>query len=185
MNAAEVDREQRFRELFVLGLSGNGRAYGEFLTEISPHLRGFFRRRLGALGDDAEDLVQETLIAVHVQRHTYDPDQPLTPWIHALARYKMIDFLRRHGKRAMATETLDAADQVIGALDDQAGQARIDVAKLLASLPERQRASIVCMKIEGLSVLETAERTGQSPSAVKVNVHRGLKALAALIRNER
>ena len=185
MNTDKVDREQRFRELFVLGLSGNGRAYSEFLTAISPHLRGFFRRRLGALGDDAEDLVQETLIAVHVQRHTYDPDQPLTPWVHALARYKMIDFLRRHGKRAMATETLDDADELIGASDDQAGQARIDVAKLMESLPERQRAVIVCMKIEGLSVLEAAERTGQSPSAVKVNVHRGLKALAALIRKER
>jgi RNA polymerase sigma-70 factor (ECF subfamily) len=104
--------------------------------------------------------------------------------VHALARYKMIDFLRRHGKRALATEALDDAGELIGASDEEAGQARIDVAKLMQALPERQRTAIVCVKIEGLSVLEAAERTGQSPAAVKVNVHRGLKALAALIRKK-
>lgn len=183
MKGAEVDREQHLRALLVLGLSGDGRAYCEFLTVLAPHLRGFFRKRLGALGDDAEDLVQETLIAVHVQRHTYDADQPLTAWVHALARYKMIDFLRRHGRRAMVTEPLDELADLLAVHDDQAGEARIDLEKLLGQLPERQRVPIVCTKIEGLSVLETAERTGQSSSAVKVNVHRGLKALAALIRD--
>ena len=185
MKGTEVDREQRLRALLVLGLSGDGRAYGEFLTALTPHLRGFFRKRLGALGDDAEDLVQETLIAVHVQRHTYDADRPLTAWVHALARYKMIDFLRRHGRKGLVTESLDELTDLFAANDERAGEARIDLEKLLSALPERQRAPIVCTKIEGLSVLETATRTGQSSSAVKVNVHRGLKALAAMIRDKR
>jgi RNA polymerase sigma-70 factor (ECF subfamily) len=129
-----------------------------------------------------EDLVQETLLAVHNQRHTYESDQPLTAWVHAIARYKLVDLLRRRAGREAMTDPLDDELAVFAASDTEAADARRDVAKLLARLPERQRLPIQYMKLEGRSVIETARATGMSESAVKVGVHRGLKALAAMIR---
>jgi RNA polymerase sigma-70 factor (ECF subfamily) len=145
------------------------------------HLRGFFRVRLQRLPDDVEDLLQETLLAVHNQRHTYDPAQPLTAWVHAIARYKMVDLFRRREGREQLNETLDEESAVFAYSDTEAADARRDISRLLAELPERQRLPIQHVKLEGLSVAEAATLTGMSESAVKVGVHRGLKALAALI----
>jgi RNA polymerase sigma-70 factor (ECF subfamily) len=174
--------EDRLRALLVAGLGGDALAYHGFLRDLSAHLRGFLRRRLARLPDDVEDLVQETLLAVHNQRHTYDPAQPLTAWVHAIARYKLVDFLRRRARRDLVTEPFDDEHDVLAAPETDAAHARRDLAKLLESLPERQRMPIVYVKVQGLSVVEAAGLTGMSESAVKVAVHRGLKALAARIR---
>jgi len=174
--------EERLRGLLARGLSGDGAAYHAFLADLTAHLRAFFRKRLDRIPDEVEDLVQETLIAVHNQRHTYDPGQPLTAWMHAIAKYKLIDFLRRRARTDALTDPLDDELEVFAASDADAAEARRDLAKLLADLPDRQRMPIVHVKIEGLSVAETAQLTGMSESAVKVGVHRGLKALAAKIR---
>ena len=91
--------EDRLRDLLVQGLAGDTATYHAFLKELSAHLRAFLRGRLPRLPDEVEDLVQETLLAVHNQRHTYDAGQPLTAWIHAIARYKLIDLLRRRAGR--------------------------------------------------------------------------------------
>jgi RNA polymerase sigma-70 factor, ECF subfamily len=176
--------EDRLRGLLVQGLDGDAAAYRQFLRDLAAHLRGFLRRRLQRIPDEVEDLVQETLLAVHNQRHTYDRAQPLTAWVHAIAKYKLIDFLRRRAGRDDLTEPLDEELEVFASVDNAAAEARRDVAKLLAGLPEKQRQAIVCMKLEGLSVVETAARTGMSESAVKVYVHRGLKTLALMIRSE-
>ncbi len=175
--------EERLRELLVRGLAGDGAAYHECLKMLSAHLRGFLRVRLARLPDDVEDLVQETLLAVHNQRHTYDPGQPLTAWIHAIARYKLVDLLRRRAGREVLNDRLDEELEVFAVSDNDAADARRDLGKLLEQLPDRQRLPIVHMKLEGLSVAEAARATGMSEAAVKVGVHRGLKALALLIRN--
>jgi len=174
--------EERLRGLLARGLSGDGAAYHAFLADLTAHLRAFFRKRLDRIPDEVEDLVQETLIAVHNQRHTYDPGQPLTAWMHAIAKYKLVDFLRRRARTDALIDPLDDELEVFAASDADAAEARRDLAKLLADLPDRQRMPIVHVKIEGLSVAETAQLTGMSESAVKVGVHRGLKALAAKIR---
>lgn len=176
--------ETRLRDLLVSGLAGDAAAYHEFLKVLSAHLRGFLRVRLSRLPDEVEDLLQETLLAVHNQRHTYDPGQPLTAWIHAIARYKLVDLLRRRAGREMLNDPLDDEPGVFSVAENEASDARRDLAKLLEQLPERQRLPIVHMKLAGLSVAETARATGMSEAAVKVGVHRGLKALAALIRNK-
>ncbi len=161
---------------------GDAAAYHALLGALSTHLRGFFRRRLTRLPDEVEDLIQETLIAIHNQRHTYDPDQPFTSWVHAIAKYKLVDMLRRHGRHALLTDPLDDAMELTAVSDSEASDARRDLDGLLATLPDKQRLPIVHVKIEGLSVIETAQLTGLSVSAVKIGVHRGLKALAARIR---
>ena len=176
--------EERLRGLLVSGLGGDPRAYREFLDALSAHLRAFLRRRLTRLPDEVEDLVQECLLAIHNQRHTYDPDQPLTAWVHAIATYKLVDLMRRRASVDRLTEPLDDDHDVFSSADADASEARRDLGKLLDQLPDRQRLPIVCVKLQGLSVVDTARLTGMSASAVKVGVHRGLKALAAKVRKD-
>jgi len=178
-----LSSEERLRSLLVRGLAGDSLAYHAFLRELTAHLRAFLRKRLARLPEEVEDLVQESLLAVHNQRHTYDPGRPLTAWVYALARYKLIDLLRRRSRTDLFNDPLDEESEVFVGSDTEACDARRDVAKLLEALPERQRLPILYVKLEGLSVAETARRTGMSESAVKVGVHRGLKALAAKIRD--
>jgi RNA polymerase sigma-70 factor (ECF subfamily) len=174
--------EEHLRGLLVRGLAGDASAYHVFLKDLSTHLRAFFRKRLVQLPDEVEDLVQESLLAVHVQRHTYDSGQLLTPWVYALARYKLFDLLRRRARTDLLHDPFDEENELLGGTDSEAAEARRDVARLLETLPDRQRLPIVYVKLQGLSVADAAQRTGMSESAVKVGVHRGLKALAASIR---
>jgi RNA polymerase sigma-70 factor, ECF subfamily len=176
--------EDRLRDLLARGLAGDAPAYRACLKELSAHLRAFLRRRLVRLPDEVEDLVQETLLAIHNQRHTYDTAQPLTAWVHAIARYKLVDLLRRRAVRDALNDPLDEEMDLLSASETEASDARRDIARLLERLPDSQRLPIVHMKLEGLSVVETARLTGLSESAVKVGVHRGLKALARMIREE-
>jgi len=185
LNPANESREARLSSLMVAAQRGDARAYAAFLRETAALLRPFFRRRLLQLSDEVEDLVQETLLAVHNKRETYDAAQPVTAWMYAIARYKMVDLLRARGAR-LHDEPLDDAHAELAAADDAgAHEARRDLALLLAGLPDKQRLPIEYVKIEGLSVAEAAQRTGLSESAVKVGVHRGLKALAARLRGGR
>jgi len=176
-------KEERLRSLLIRGLMGDASAYHTFLSELMAHLRSFVRRRLAHLPEDVEDLVQELLLAIHNQRHTYDRAQPLTAWVQAIARYKLIDLLRRRSRTNGLHDPLDDNYDFLAAADGDAVEARYDLAKLLLQLPDRQRLPILLVKIEGSSVADAAKRTGMSESAVKVGIHRGLKALAARIRS--
>ena len=176
--------EEYLRELFVRGLAGDTTAYQGFLQELGGYLRAFLRKRLAQMPDEVEDLVQESLLAVHLKRHTYDPTQPLTAWVHAIARYKLVDLLRRRNSRERLTDPLDEATEAFSSSDVEAVDARRDLRRLLEQLPDRQRLPLIHMKLGGLSAAEAARITGMSESAVKVGVHRGLKALAAKIRGE-
>jgi RNA polymerase sigma factor (sigma-70 family) len=179
------ETESRLKALLVGGLDGDQDAYRVFLQALARHLRAFLRRRIPQHRDDVEDLVQEILLAVHNARHTYRPDEPLTAWLHAIARYKLMDFFRSRARRESLHDPIDDHADLLADTDDEPSQARHDIGKLLAHLPDKQRLPIVHMKLEGLSVTETARITGLSESAVKVGVHRGLKALAARIRGLR
>lgn len=174
--------ENQLRELLMQGQGGDAVAYHRFLKVLSAHLRAYFRKKLFQHPDEVEDLVQETLLAVHNQRHTYRSDQPLTAWVYAIARYKWVDLLRARSSREALTDPLDDELEVFASSDTAAMEAKKDLNKLLANLPDRQRLPIVHVKVEGLSVVEAAQLTGMSESAIKIGVHRGLKALAARIR---
>jgi RNA polymerase sigma-70 factor (ECF subfamily) len=178
---AKSDAETVLHELFVRGLDGDAQAYRAFLQKLSAHLRAFLARRLFGWPDEVEDLVQECLLAMHNQRHTYQSDQPLTAWVHAIARYKMVDLLRAKSIREALHDPLDDELAVFADSATEASDARRDLAGLLETLPDRHRLPIVHVKLEGLSVAETARLTGMSESAVKVGIHRGLKALALKI----
>ena len=176
------DVEAALRGLFLRGLDGDAKAYRDFLQQLAAHLRAFLGKRLFGWPDEVEDLVQECLLAMHNQRHTYQSDQPLTAWVHAIARYKMIDLLRAKSAREALHDPLDDELAVFAESANEASDARRDLAGLLDTLPDRHRLPIVHVKLEGLSVAETAKLTGMSESAVKVGIHRGLKALALKIK---
>ena len=120
-------------------------------------------------------------MAIHTRRHTYDPAEPLTPWVYAIARYKLIDYLRRT-RASQADVPIDDAAEDVMAQDDHVGtESAYDLTRLLAKLPDKMRRAIQSVKLDGLSVAETAVRYGMSESDVKISVHRGLKTLAASI----
>ena len=181
MTASEAETE--LRTLFLAGQGGDAAAYRAFLQRAGRHLRAFLARRLFGWPDEVEDLVQECLLAMHNQRHTYQSDQPLTAWVHAIARYKLIDLLRAKSRREALHDPLDDELEVFAESAEAASDARRDLDGLLDSLPDRQRLPIRHVKLEGLSVAETAKLTGMSESAVKVGIHRGLKTLATRIRS--
>jgi RNA polymerase sigma-70 factor, ECF subfamily len=134
--------------------------------------------------EEAENLVQEALIAVHTRRHTYDPTQLLTPWVYAIARYKLIDHLRQ-SQSTLTNVPIEDASEIIAADGEPATESNLDLNKLLARLPDKVRLAIQYVKIEGLSVVEAAARCGISESAIKTNVHRGLKELSTVILQEK
>lgn len=172
--------ELQLRALFVGGLDGDGTAYAAFLKQIARRLRAYLRRRLHGWPDDVEDLVQECLLAMHNQRRSYLREHSVVAWAQAIARHKLIDLLRAKAARELLHDPLDDdAENFLVATVDEETSARRDVLTLLAELPDRHRLPILHVKLEGLSVAEAAQRTGMSESAVKVGVHRGLKALAA------
>lgn len=177
--------EDELRALLMAALSGNNTAYAAFLQRSSGHVRAYFRRRLSAFPDDVEDLVQETLLALHNQRHTYRPAQRLTPWLYAIARYKLIDSLRANSPRRALEEPIedDADDSAFFTADSAAAESRRDLLKLLETLPEKLRLPILLVKLEGRSVAEASAALGMSESSVKVGIHRGLKALARQARS--
>jgi RNA polymerase sigma-70 factor (ECF subfamily) len=176
--------EQRLRALFAQALAGDPAAYHAFLGALAAHLRPFFRRRMQQWADDVEDLVQETLLAVHGNRHTYRPQQPLTAWVHTIARYKLVDLLRSKSRREALHLPLDDELEIFAHSDTEAAESKRDLHRLLQCLPQRQRRALVMTKLEGATVAEAAGATGMSEGAVRVGVHRSLKALAAKARGE-
>jgi RNA polymerase sigma-70 factor (ECF subfamily) len=178
--------ELELKPLMLASLNGDAASHRRLLDRLSRHLRAYYKRKLAQLGrslDEAEDLVQESLLAIHLKRHTYDTESLLTPWVHAIARYKLIDYLRR--SRVSGSELpIEAADEVTAFDDHVAAESTYDISRLLAQLPIKARQAIEGVKLEGKTVAETAARYGMSESGVKINIHRGLKVLAALIRRE-
>lgn len=176
------DFESALKPLWLRAQAGDDAAYRQALGLLASRMRAYLKRRLSGLPDEVEDLVQETLLALHLQRGTYDPTLPVSAWAAAIARHKLVDVWRRRGRRDRLHDALEDVDEQLLLADADDGGARRDLALLLNELPEAQRHAIVLTKLEGLSVAEAALRTGASESAIKVQVHRGLKRLAALVR---
>ncbi|USI73498.1 sigma-70 family RNA polymerase sigma factor [Sphingomonas morindae] len=174
--------EVQLKSWMTGGLDGDAAAHAALLRALVPLLRAFYRRRLRGAEDDIEDLVQETLISVHTRRESYDRDRPFTAWLYAIARYRMIDHLRRQ-KVSVPIEDVEAILVTEGFAE--ALGARLDVDSLLSTLPAKQAKAIRATHIDGLSVAETAARDQIGGSDVKVSVHRGLKALASRIIGDR
>jgi RNA polymerase sigma-70 factor (ECF subfamily) len=172
------DQERELAALMRGAQEGDAAAYRTLLEELERLAQRYVRRAFGLRrGMDAsrcEDVVQEILLGVHAKRHTHDPVQFFLPWFYAIARYKVIDEIRRI-VAARKNDSLDDELEVAAPWTDLT--AALDVEDLLSTLPEKQRTLLKLVKLEGLSVEETSGRTGYSESDVKVSIHRALKAL--------
>lgn len=170
--------ELRLRGLMFAALDGDAAAYRSLLAELGRHLRRYFTRRLTpAFAAHAEDLVQETLLAIHTRRVTYDRDRPFTAWIHAIAHHKFVDHVRRQSIRL--TSPLDDDAPIFAHDDNEDALARRDLDVVLDTVPARTSDLIRRTKVDGQSVAEAAAANNMSETAAKVSIHRGLKALAA------
>lgn len=178
----QQDTEERLRPLMIRSLEGDPGAHRQLLEALGRYLRGYFARRIGTATAEVEDLVQETLLAVHLKRDTYERSLPFTPWAYALARYKLIDHFRRR-KRTVQVP-LEDADALFSGDDPEEGAVRNDLERLLQRLPDRQRILIEDVKLQGLSVEEAARKRGVTAVSARVMLHRSLKWLSQAIRDE-
>lgn len=179
-------REEEWAAWLRLAIRGDAQAYNRFLLAVTPHLRSMARRRcdqFGAPASEAEDVVQEVLLAIHLKRGTWDPGRPLGPWLTTIVRNKLIDSLRRRGRHSSVpiddvSDFLEAEDETHEAAD------RLDTETVLAQLKDPQRDIVRSISIEGAGIRETAARLKMTEVAVRVSLHRALKSLAALYRSE-
>lgn len=177
------ERGEQWTDLMRAAVSGDGAAYNRLLRDVTPILRATARRGLARAGqpvDQAEDIVQDILIAVHLKRHTWDTTAPLAPWLFAIARNKLIDFLRRRGRRVFV-DIDDFAEVLPGDAAEETASAR-EVAAHLETLPTRQREVLQSIAVESASIKETAAKLAMSEGAVRVALHRALSNLTAKLR---
>lgn len=172
----EGKEEAELARLFRAALAGDEKAYGDFLNRAAALVRAFARRRVGQSGIDPEDLVQETLLALHLKRHTWRTDAAVTPWLYAIARFKLIDAFRRTGRHVAVD--IDAMSETLPSPQDEPNASARDVERALASLAPGQRAVVASISVDGNSIGETARKLGMNETAVRVALHRGLAAIA-------
>jgi len=175
------------RELIMLSRSGDQAAYRNLLSKLVPLVRRTVYARLGRWGQQgyAEDITQDTLLAIHLKLHTYDADQAFLPWLRTVARYKMIDFLRRNKHSPTLSLDDDDVPEPEDARSQQDMTASRDLEKLLAQLKPPAGEIIHALKVEGSSIRELAVVYKISEANIKVIVHRGLQKLSKLVRTER
>jgi RNA polymerase sigma-70 factor (ECF subfamily) len=164
-------------------IAGDARSYHLLLEELTPVLRAAARRGLKSAGmdsTDAEDVVQDTLLAVHLKRQSWDEDLPISPWLRAILRHKMIDALRRRGRRTDVP--VDDLAEILAAEASESSMLVYDVDRHLDSLPKGQRNAVRAIAVDGASIAEAAVRLSMTTGAVRVALHRGLAALATKLK---
>lgn len=172
----DANTDAELAALLRAALGGDDKAYAVFLQRAAALVRGFVRRKAQG-ATDVEDVVQETLLAIHLKRHTWRQDAPVLPWLFAIARYKLIDAWRRRGRRIEVD--IDGFSDVIAAPEPEQALSERDLDRVLEALPAGQRSVVSSISVDGNSIAETAMKLGMKETAVRVALHRGLKALAA------
>jgi len=166
-------------ELLAAANAGDSRAYERFLLTVTPVLRGIVMARGRSLGQaSCEDVVQDVLLAIHLKRHTWTEGAPVRPWLYAITRYKVIDAFRARGRQIDLPIDDFLTDLMADAGPDPTDAS--DMAKLIGMLGERPAAIVRMIGVEGATVAETGQTLQMSDGAVRVALHRALKALAAL-----
>ncbi|RJE82682.1 sigma-70 family RNA polymerase sigma factor [Paracoccus onubensis] len=179
---ASADKSD-WSEMMRASLHGDAAAYRHLLSEMVPVLRGIVRSRASGMGMDwCEDVVQDTLMAIHLKRGTWKPELPLRPWVYAIARHKIVDAFRRSGREiSMPVEAFADLPQPEPDIDPMESR---DAETLIDRLPERDAALLRCLALDGHGNDECGRRLGLAPGALRVALHRALKRLAAIRREE-
>jgi RNA polymerase sigma-70 factor, ECF subfamily len=185
VGACVREREDEWTGLMRSAIAGDSAAYHRLLKAITPVLRAAARRGLARAGqpvDQSEDIVQDILLAVHLKRHTWDAEAPFAPWLFAIARNKLIDALRRRGRRIFVN-----IDDFAETLADQPAAETAPASEVTAqlnALPARQREVLQSIAVESASIKDTAAKFSMSEGAVRVALHRGLASITAKLREQ-
>lgn len=183
--SGSADGEDRWGAAMAAAQAGDQDAYRMLLEDVLPFVRRQVRSRISASAD-AEDVVQNALIAIHRGRHTYRPERPFGPWMRTVVRHCMIDWFRERGRRTRRELAVEEPDLFAHpAVDREPGSDELSgpLAAALAALPANQREAVELIHLHGLSVAEAALRAGVSPGALKVRAHRGYRALRAKLES--
>lgn len=173
-----MDRDTRWGDLLRAANRGDRIAYGRFLAEVAPVLRGLIEARSGRRAGECEDIMQETLIAIHEKRHTWHEDAPVAPWLYAIARYKTVDAWRRRAREI--TVPLDAEGERVADPSATDPSVARDLDRLLGRIDEKSARIVRDMKLDGFSAEETGARNGMNAGAVRVALHRAMARLHAM-----
>lgn len=175
MPHAETD--DRLKRLMLAAIGGDKRAYADALSESARLLRPFLLKRLSNRSE-VEDILQEILISVHKSRHTYDGMRPFIPWLYAIARFRLADYLRAHyADQLRASAPLEEAENIVAETVTETGISYESIRKEVGQLPEKQARILELMHNKGYTAKEAAEKLGMNESAVKVAAHRAYKIL--------
>jgi RNA polymerase sigma-70 factor (ECF subfamily) len=172
------DRNERRARWMALAQRGDGQAYRALLDDLGPVIVRFLRRRLRD-HEDLADAYQDTFLALHRARHTYQPLRPLEPWLFAIARNVAADYGRRGQRRARYEILTDNVPEPAAEPEREVGA---QLERALRNLPRRQREALQLLKFQGLSVVEAAARIGTTPGAMKIRAHRAYAALKLAFR---
>lgn len=176
-----AERERHWTFLMEQSLQGDARAYEQLLALLTVGLRSVVRRRAHSAGIEVEDIVQEVLLALHLQKETWVTGTPLAPWVAALARNKVVDALRRRGQRVEVSSD-SVMEELVGDSGDTVEHAH-DLRNILSRLNDRQCRVVRAISLEGYSAREAAQHLQMTEVTVRVTLHRSLKTLAAMFRN--
>jgi RNA polymerase sigma-70 factor, ECF subfamily len=185
LGARVREGEDEWTSLMRLAISGDSAAYQRLLKAVTPVLRAGARRGLARAGqpiDQSEDVVQDILLAVHLKRHTWDANAPFAPWLFAIARNKLVDTMRRRGRRIFVNID-DFAETIPDEPAAETASAN-EIAVQLKTLPPRQREVLQSIAVEGASIRDTAAKFAMSEGAVRVALHRALASLTAKLREQ-
>lgn len=177
------ERDMEWANMMRAAIGGDARAYRDLLVTITPHIRSIARRRCDQFGvpvSEAEDVLQEVLLTIHLKRGSWDADRPLGPWLAVIVRNKLIDGLRRRGRHVSIP--IEDVAATLGVDDGANIGNRLDVERMLQTLRDPQKTIVRSISVEGASVRETATRLNMTEVAVRVSLHRALKALSAHFR---
>ncbi|MGV6876291.1 sigma-70 family RNA polymerase sigma factor [Pseudochelatococcus sp. B33] len=182
-------REVKWSRAMLAERRGDAAAYEAFLRDFAASMRRIIAMHLHRVGfgtDEAEDVVQEILIAVHSRRRQWEASRPLVPWLNAIARYKAIDAMRRLQRQARGRVHLSEEEwsMLFVAEGSHRDHERMDVERLVSALPAGQQAAVRAVAIDGASHREAADRLGTSEGAIRIAFHRSLKKLMAVARQE-
>jgi len=171
----------QWSQLMARAQDGDAAAYGLLLRTVTPYLRAI-ASRAHRNAADAEDSLQDILLTLHQMRHTYDPARPFKPWLAGIAQHRIADRLRHRLRRSAREVSLDFEHEALASVPAaQTGMDHRALHAALGSLPEGQRQAVLLLKLQELSLREAAASSGQSAGALKVAVHRAIKALRALL----
>jgi RNA polymerase sigma factor (sigma-70 family) len=189
MSLSQDQPADQWGRLMRAAQDGDKAAYTRLLTEIAPHIRMLVRRQWPDGAEGSEDLVQEVLLSVHQVRHTYDSDRPFAPWLGTIIRRRMADRARRFYRRTANEMAVDVLPETSSLADTNDRQDTVDdvdaMMRAIKELPKGQRQAIELLKLQEMSLKEASMATGMSIGALKVAVHRAVKALKLTVDREK